>query len=201
MRDAERGVMKLVVGLGNPGSQYAETRHNVGYQVVDRLSERWGIPCRREKFRGLTGEGHACGVSVLLLKPTTFMNHSGQSVGEAWRFYRLEADDLLVVLDDMDLPLGRIRLRSAGSAGGHRGLSNIILMVGRDDFARLRIGIGSSTRNEAIGHVLGRFEPEELPHVEPTVGRATEAVECWMTEGVEQAMNRYNGPTDATVGE
>jgi PTH1 family peptidyl-tRNA hydrolase len=193
--------MKLVVGLGNPGSQYAETRHNVGYQVVDRLSERWGIPCRREKFRGLIGEGHACGVSVLLLKPTTFMNHSGQAVGEAWRFYRLEVGDLLVILDDMDLPLGRIRLRPAGAAGGHRGLSDIILMLGRDDFARVRIGIGGSTRNEAIEHVLGRFEPEELPHVEPTVGRAEEAVECWMTEGIEQAMNRYNGPTDAMAGE
>ena len=193
--------MKLVVGLGNPGSQYAETRHNVGYQVVDRLTERWAIPCRREKFRGLAGEGHACGTSVLLLKPTTFMNNSGQSVGEAWRFYRVEADDLLVILDDMDLPLGRIRLRAGGSAGGHRGLDNIILMLGRGDFARLRIGIGSSVEGEAVGHVLGRFEPDQLPHVEPTVKRAAEAVECWITEGIEQAMNRYNGPTDATAGE
>jgi len=192
--------MKLVVGLGNPGRQYAETRHNVGYRVVDRLAERWAIPCRRESFRGLIGEGHACGMSILLLKPTTFMNHSGRSVRDAWCFYTLEAGDLLVILDDMDLPLGRIRLRPAGSAGGHLGLSDIIVTLGRDDFARLRIGIGCNAAREAVGHVLGRFEVEELPHVEPTVGRAAEAVECWITEGIEQAMNRYNGPTDATVG-
>ena len=192
--------MKVVVGLGNPGKQYAETRHNVGYRVVDRLTTRWAIPCRREKFCGLVGEGHACGTSVLLLKHTTFMNDTGRSVGEAWRFYRLAADDLLVILDDMDLSLGRLRLRPGGSAGGHRGLDSIILMLGRDDFARLRIGIGSSTEGQAIGHVLGRFEPDQLPHVEPTVTRAAEAAECWITEGIEQAMNRYNGPTDATAG-
>jgi PTH1 family peptidyl-tRNA hydrolase len=186
--------MKLVAGLGNPGSQYAQTRHNVGYRVVEKLAGRWGISIQQERFSGWIGTGTVCGVPSVLLKPTTFMNRSGQSVGEAWRFYKLEGADVLVIADDMDLALGRVRLRAQGSSGGHKGVGDILEALGGDDFARLRVGIGRDPAREPIDHVLSRFEPDELVTIERVVDRAAEAVECWVTHGIEEAMNRYNGP-------
>jgi PTH1 family peptidyl-tRNA hydrolase len=191
--------MKLVVGLGNPGSEYVKTRHNVGYRVVDGLAERWQVTVSRERFSGLLGEGPISGVTGVLLKPTTFMNRSGRAVAAAWRFYKLAPVDVLVVADDMDLPLGRLRVRPGGSSGGHKGLGDIVMATGRDDFARLRVGIGRDPGREAIDYVLGRFEPDELPLADQALARAAEAVECWMVNGVAEAMNRYNGPCeDAT---
>lgn len=191
--------MKLVVGLGNPGSKYVKTRHNVGYRVVDRLAERWQVTISRERFNGLLGEGPISGVTGVLLKPTTFMNRCGRAVAAAWQFYKLAPADVLVVADDMDLPLGRLRVRPAGSSGGHKGLGDIVMTTGRDDFARLRVGIGRDPTGEVIDYVLSRFEPDELPLVDQAVARAAQAVECWMVEGVEQAMNRYNGPCEGAA--
>ena len=183
--------MKLIVGLGNPGSRYAKTRHNLGYMVVDELARRHEIDTTREKFSAWIGQGTISAERVLLAKPTTFMNRSGQAVQAIGRFYKLELSDLLVVTDDLALPLGKLRLRALGSAGGHNGLTDIIQRLGNDDFSRLRIGIDSPQWN-ATDHVLGEFDAEEMSVVTPAVTRSADAVECWIRNGVSSAMNEYN---------
>ena len=186
--------MKLIVGLGNPGSEYAGTRHNVGYRVVDRLAQRWSIAIGRAKFDGLVGDGPIKGEPAVLLKPMTYMNRSGQSVVQAWRFYKLDYPDVMVISDDMDLPLGRVRLRSRGSSGGQKGLGDILARLDSDDVPRLRVGIGRHPRQDAVNYVLSRFTPDDLPTVERIVDRATDAVENWIAEGIAEAMNRTNDP-------
>jgi PTH1 family peptidyl-tRNA hydrolase len=188
--------MKLVVGLGNPGRKYLDTRHNVGFMVIDDLAGRWRYDRSRAGFGGQFGTGHIGSEKTLLLKPETFMNRSGQSVQEAMAFYKLGLEDLLVVSDDLALPLGRLRLRAKGSAGGHNGLANVIERLGDNGFARLRIGIGSATGERMVSHVLSPFQPEERETVLEAVGRASESVACWIEEGIETAMNRFNA-TDA----
>ena len=188
--------MKLIVGLGNPGSQYRQSRHNLGFEVVNLLERQWSIDVNRRKFQGRFGGGMVGGQQIVLLKPETFMNRSGGSVVEAVAFYKLPLSDVLVVLDDMDLELGQLRLRPAGSAGGHNGLKDIIARLGNDDFARLRIGIGTAPGDAAVNHVLGSFSSEEMPAVEAACRRAVEAVECWAQWGIDQAMNRYNQKKD-----
>lgn len=183
--------MKLVVGLGNPGSQYRDTRHNLGFMVVDRLADRHGIDLSQEKFHAWIGLGSVGGDKVALAKPTTFVNRSGQAVQAIGRFYKLELGDLLVVTDDMALPLGKIRFRPAGSAGGHNGLADVAQRLGTEDFGRLRVGIGSANYN-AVDHVLGRFEDEELPDVKKVVERAADAVTCWIENDIAVAMNAFN---------
>lgn len=189
-------MMKLIVGLGNPGGKYEHTRHNVGFRTVDELSRRWQIEVTRRRFSGLCGSGSIGGHRVLLLKPTTFMNLSGRSVREALTFHKLSRGDLLVVLDDMALPLGRLRLKPGGSAGGHNGLISVIEQTGGEDFARLRIGIESVEGSRMVDHVLGEFTAAERPRVEQAIARAADAVECWLTEGIDSAMNRYNRPEE-----
>jgi len=184
--------MKLIVGLGNPGSQYRRSRHNLGFEVVNLLEQQWAINVNRQKFQGRFGSGMVGGQQIALLKPETFMNRSGGSVVEAVTFYKLTPNDIIVVLDDMDLELGQLRLRQRGSAGGHNGLKDIIAKLGDDGFARLRIGIGTASENAAVNHVLGSFSPEETPIVEAACRRAVEAVECWVRLGIDKAMNRYN---------
>ncbi|MFH0982584.1 MAG: aminoacyl-tRNA hydrolase [Planctomycetota bacterium] len=184
--------MKLIVGLGNPGAKYAETRHNVGFRVIDELASRWRIDTSREKFHAWFGKGTIHGEPVVLLKPTTFMNRSGQAVLAAGRFYQLEIPDLLAVLDDLALPPGRVRLRPDGSAGSHRGLQDIIDRLGTDAFARLRMGIGGAA-GDAVDYVLSPFTAEEAALVPRVVALAADAVECWVTRGSEETMNRYNG--------
>lgn len=186
--------MKLVAGLGNPGPRYAESRHNVGFMVLDELARRWDVRRWRSEppFQGELAEAHPGGQPVLLLRPLTFMNASGQSVASAWRYYRLGLEELLVVLDDLDLPLGTIRVRARGSSGGHRGLADIIRHLGSQDFARLRIGIGRVHPSQAVDYVLGRFAPGERAVLDEVLGLAADAVECWVSQGVEAAMNRYN---------
>jgi len=186
--------VKLVVGLGNPGKRYEATRHNLGFMVVDKLASRWNVGRFAERFRGWFGTTQVRGVAVGLLKPATFVNRSGEAVLQAMQFYKLEMSDLLVVTDDMDLPPGRIRIRPKGSAGGHKGLADIIGRLGSDQFARLRIGIGKPTDGDAVEFVLSRFLPEEVPAIERAIERAADAVECWITEGLDAAMNRYNRP-------
>lgn len=184
--------MKLVAGLGNPGTRYEGTRHNLGFAVVDRLAGRWGIEITRQRFNAWIADGMAGGQRVALLKPLTFMNLSGQAVQAAVAFYKLPLEDLLVVSDDLDLPAGQIRLRAAGSSGGHKGLESIIQSLGDNGFARLRIGIGRAGRDEVVKHVLSGFSPEEAALTDTAVCRAADAVECWLAEGVTAAMNRFN---------
>jgi PTH1 family peptidyl-tRNA hydrolase len=190
--------MKLVAGLGNPGSRYEGTRHNLGFRVVDVLAGRWRIEVTRQKFSAWVGDGTVAGQRTMLLKPTTFMNLSGQAVQAAVAFHKLPLEDLLIVSDDLDLPAGALRVRASGSSGGHRGLESIIQLLGSEAFARIRIGIGRADRDDAVSHVLGGFAPDEEAIVEAAVRRAADAVECWLTEGVAAAMNRFNFSVDRT---
>ncbi|HOW69811.1 MAG TPA: aminoacyl-tRNA hydrolase [Phycisphaerae bacterium] len=184
--------MKLVVGLGNPGRQYESTRHNVGFRVIDELARRWQLNVGRRQFQGTAELGRIRDQRVLLLKPGTYMNRSGGSVREAATFHKVEPADLLIVLDDMALPLGRIRIRGGGSAGGHHGLADVIRELGTDAVARLRIGIEQVSGERMVDHVLSPFNTEEEAVVGPAVGRAADAVECFLAEGLEAAMNRFN---------
>ncbi len=188
--------MKLVVGLGNPGREYAATRHNVGVRIVERLAERSGISITGRKFSGRFGRGRVAGVDVGLLLPETFMNLSGESVSEALRLLPVGdlPDDLLVVFDDVDLPFGRIRLRPSGSAGGHRGLADLIRRLGRDDIPRLRFGVGRPPHPgmSTADYVLQAFSKEEEARLVSRLGDAADAVETALAEGVRAAMDRFN---------
>ncbi len=184
----------LVVGLGNPGAKYENTRHNVGFMTADALAARSGEPIRRVKYHALTSEAVIGGQSVLLMKPTTFMNLSGQAVGEAARFYKIPADHVLVISDDVDLPLGKLRIRKSGSAGGHNGLKNIIQLLGTDQFPRLKIGVGGKPHPDynMADWVLGQFQGEDKKAIDAAVARAADAVECLLADGIDRAMNQYN---------
>jgi PTH1 family peptidyl-tRNA hydrolase len=189
--------MKLVVGLGNPGRRYQGTRHNVGFAVIRELAPKYAGGKSRERFNGELWEASIGGQGVLLLCPLTFMNNSGSSVAAALEFYKLPNTELLVVCDDFQLPLGRVRVRPQGSAGGQKGLEDIIRVLGSSDFARLRIGIGPlPSRWDPADFVLSRFANEELPIVEQAVGRAADAVVTWATEGTGPCMNKFNAPAD-----
>jgi peptidyl-tRNA hydrolase, PTH1 family len=184
--------VKIVVGLGNPGKQYEATRHNVGWMVLDRLAERAGWTGRsRARDAAATVYGRYRGLDLMLVKPTTFMNLSGVAVRKVLARQRAPLDDLLVVVDDFALPLGRLRVREKGSAGGHNGLRSIIGELGSQDFARLRVGIGEPGRS-ATDHVLSRFRPDEKKLVEQVVDAAADAVEDWARDGAARASNRWN---------
>lgn len=184
----------LVVGLGNPGAKFENTRHNVGFMTADALADRGGDPIRRVKYHALTSEAVIGGQSVLLMKPTTFMNLSGQAVSEAARFYKIPADHVLVVSDDVDLPLGKLRIRKSGSAGGHNGLKNIIQLLGTDQFPRLKIGVGGKPHPDynMADWVLGQFQGQDKKTIDEAVSRAADAVECLLSDGIDRAMNQYN---------
>lgn len=186
--------MKLIVGLGNPDAKYRNTRHNVGFMVLDRLAERLGVAFDREKFHGAIAEVVQPGRKLLLLKPMTYMNRSGTSVAAAARNRVNEPeDDLLVITDDVNLPLGRLRLRARGSAGGHNGLKSVIEHLGTQDFPRLRIGVGAAdSRADLSDHVLGKFAPDELDTVRDAVERAANAALRFIDQGLEKAMNEFN---------
>ncbi len=187
--------MRIVVGLGNPGIEYQRTRHNVGFDCVDRLARRVcdSQQTPRARFQALAVEGESKGEKVLLLKPMTYMNLSGNSVAEALRFYKLDATrDLLVIVDDIALPCGSIRLRMDGSAGGHNGLFDIEAKLGTDKYARCRIGIDAPGRVMQKDYVLGRFREDQQPLVDEALNLATDAAECWISKGISEAMNRFN---------
>lgn len=184
--------LKLIVGLGNPGKEYAGTRHNVGFDVIDGLAGRLAAKVEQKKFNSLFGETLVDDCKVLLLKPQTFMNLSGQSVATAVGFYKIPLSELMVVTDDMALPPGMIRIRPSGSAGGHNGLKDIIGRLGADQFARLRVGIGSSIYPDTRDYVLSRPGPDEAPQIKAAIVKAQEALLCWIRSGLSMAMNRYN---------
>lgn len=188
--------MKLIVGLGNPGPEYLGTRHNVGFEVIDRVARRWVDPASsvaRNKFSGLLLDAAIDGERALLLKPLTFMNLSGQAVSEAIRFYKLDPQvDLLIIVDDTALSCGSIRLKPGGGAGGHNGLGDTSQRLGTDAWARLRIGIDHQDQRPLKSYVLGRFRPDQTILVEPALDDAAEAVTIWATQGLDIAMNRFN---------
>ena len=188
--------MKLVVGLGNPGRQYAGTRHNVGFDVLNLLAERHRLDWESAPADALIAKWRAA--SVLLAKPMTFVNLSGQAIGDLLRFYKIELPDLFVIVDDVNLELGRLRARASGSAGGHNGLKSVIAAFGTEDFARLRVGVGrGDARRDLADHVLAKFDPEERTIVAEAAGRAADAAELFVAEGVEPVMNRFNRKEDA----
>jgi len=193
--------VKIVVGLGNPGRQYEETRHNVGWMVLDRLADRAGWAGRgRTRDAAATVYGRYNGLDLMLVKPQTFMNLSGIAVRKVLARQRAPLDDLLVVVDDFALPMGRLRLRAEGSPGGHNGLRSIIGELGSQDFARLRVGIGEPSR-AAKDHVLSRFAPAERKVLAEVIDAAADAVEDWAREGVARAASRWNAWSPATAGE
>ena len=189
-----------MVGLGNPGRQYRDTRHNVGFVVIDELARRAGISCDREAFGALVGRTWG-ETPAILAKPLTFMNLSGQAVQELTHFHKIELPDLLVVADDVNLPLGRLRARRGGSAGGHNGFKSVAQHLGTDQFPRLRIGVGRGDgRRDLADHVLSRFAAEEQATIDDAIGRATDAVELFVSDGIEAVMRRFNAES-AKAGE
>lgn len=185
--------MKLIVGLGNPGRRYEKTRHNVGFEVLNLLALRNAADSAKEKFSGLVAGATIAGQSALLVWPQTLMNRSGQSVSAAMSFYQLPLEDLLVVCDDFNLPLGKLRFRGQGSAGGQKGLEDIIRRLGSEEFARLRVGIGPVPDAwDPADFVLGKFKAGERDTIDEMIATAADGVECWISEGIQAGMNRFN---------
>jgi PTH1 family peptidyl-tRNA hydrolase len=187
--------MKLLVGLGNPGPQYRDTRHNVGFWVIDELARRWGLSNGwRDRDEALYVKR---GREALIAKPLTFMNHSGFAISRLSQYFQVELADLLVIVDEVALPLGRLRARRGGSAGGHNGLKSIIEQLGAMDFPRLRIGVGrGDARRDLADHVLSKFEADERPVIEAATLRAADAAEMFVSEGIERVMSTFNAAND-----
>ncbi len=195
--------MKLIVGLGNPVQKYRDTRHNVGFAVADELARRGSVTFESAPAEGLVARVRTLGPDgTLLLKPLTMMNASGYAVSEVARYFRIALGDILVVADDVNLVLGRLRVRSSGSAGGHNGFRSIIEQLGTTDFARLRVGVGrGDPRRDLADHVLSGFDADERPVVTDAIARAADAGEMFVAEGIGQVMNRFNGPEAAASSE
>ena len=191
--------MKLVAGLGNPGQKYAGTRHNVGFDVLDLLADRHGVSWESAPAAALMARWRASG--TLLLKPLTFMNLSGHAIGDVLRYFKIDVGDLLVIVDEVQLELGRLRARPDGSAGGHNGLKSVIQQLGTDRFARLRIGVGrGDARRDLADHVLASFDKDERPTIEEAIIRAADAAELFVVDGIDAVMNRYNSRQSGVDG-
>lgn len=187
----------LIIGLGNPGKEYADTRHNVGFRVVDELARRYGLTFGKKERKAVVASGVILGKKVILAKPQTYMNLSGEAVRALVDFYKVDVSRILVISDDLDIPLGTLRLRKSGSAGGQGGLKNIIQHLGTQEFNRLRFGISRPPgRMEAKDYVLQAFKGDDVILAAQMVDRAASAVEVWLTDGIEMAMTRYNGSVD-----
>jgi peptidyl-tRNA hydrolase, PTH1 family len=187
------GSMKLIVGLGNPGKQYDQTRHNIGFTVIDELAKRFHIALDQAKFKGLYGSTIINGEKIFLLKPLTYMNLSGESIGPFMDYFQIDLDDLLVIYDDLDLPVGKIRLRQKGSAGGHNGIKSAIAHLGTQQFNRIRVGINRPSNGMAItDYVLGRFLNDEQEMIRKAVEQSSNACEEWIKTPFLQVMNIYN---------
>ena len=186
---------RLLIGLGNPGRQYANTRHNAGFFVIDELARRWNAPTSKSRFRGEISEVRRGDLRCVLVMPQTYMNESGLTVREAVQWYKTPLDQVLVVVDDLDLPFGEVRLRARGSAGGHNGLKSIFQLLGTQEIARLKIGIGRP-RSATISHVLSRFASEEEAQLATVIGYAADVAERWVERGVIETMNVANDPAN-----
>ena len=185
--------MKLIAGLGNPGAQYRGTRHNVGFEVVDLLASRHGAAFGAAKVDGLIAKIRLANAEdVLLLKPLTYMNLSGEAVQGLAHYFKIDAPDMLIVTDDVNLPLGRLRVRKTGTEGGHNGLRSVAQMLGTIDYPRLRVGVGGSRDRDLADHVLSRFAPDEIPGIEAAIARAADAAEAFVTMSIDAVMNAYN---------
>ena len=185
--------MKMIVGLGNPGNEYAGTRHNVGWMLVDALAEHLGINEWRSREKGMVAEGRSGSEKILLVKPLTYMNNSGECVGPLMRWYKLEPEDIMAAHDDMDIPIGTIRIRKKGSAGGHNGIKSLLSHIGSENFGRLRIGIGRPQPGwSVINHVLAKFTNQEQEEIGDAIKQLIPAVECMVLEGPDMAMNKFN---------
>ena len=189
------GVDWLLVCLGNPGDQYENTRHNVGFMVADEIGERLCVPIQKLKYKALTNTVTLGGQKVLVMKPVTYMNLSGEAVRQAVDFYKVAPDHVLVVSDDTSLAVGRLRIRKGGSAGGHNGLKSIIQHLGTDQFPRLRLGVGEKPHPDydLADWVLGKFQGEDKKQVDGAVKKAADAIECILSQGLDKGMNRFNG--------
>lgn len=182
----------IIAGLGNPGRKYENTRHNLGFITVDKIAEDNDISVKKIKFKSLVGEGVIGSDKVILMKPQTFMNNSGEALREIVNFYKVPPENLIVIYDDFDIPIGSIRVRKFGSAGTHNGMRSVIRLLGFDNFPRIRIGIDSTIKNELIDFVTGGFRKEEVPLLEEAVTNGAAAAETIVTKGIDLAMNRYN---------
>ena len=188
------GVEWLVAGLGNPGEKYARTRHNMGFLTMDLLAEEKKIKIDRIKFKAVTAQAELGGARCLLMKPQTFMNLSGEAIGEAARFYKIPADHVLVIYDDVSLPIGKIRIRPSGSAGGHNGIKSIIAHLGTDQFPRIKIGVGAPQEKDGmIDWVIGEPSQAEKKVLLDSFRRAVQAAECIISDGCTRAQNQFNG--------
>ncbi len=186
------GEMKMIIGLGNPGTEYKGTRHNAGFEVVDILARRLEVEVKKKKFGALFGDCITKGIKLILLKPQRYMNRSGHVVATAAGFYKLALKDIIVITDDMALAPGRIRIRAKGSAGGHNGLADVIERLGSDEFARLRVGIGKSAEQIGKDYVLSRPAAKDAELIEKAIEQAQQAAVCWVENGIDAAMNRFN---------
>lgn len=184
--------MILIVGLGNPGKQYEKTRHNIGFDVIDYMANKYNIDVNREKFKGICGEGFIENKKVILLKPLTYMNLSGESIREFANFYKLEDDEIIVVYDDISLDIGRLRIREKGSAGGHNGIKSIIQNLGGDKFPRVKVGVGQPKDN-LVNHVLGKFSKEDREHIEKVIPVVSDAIVEIVRNDAKESMNKFNG--------
>jgi PTH1 family peptidyl-tRNA hydrolase len=184
--------MFLIVGLGNPGKEYDNTRHNIGFETIDYISNKYNIEINRKKFKGVCGEGFINNTKVILLKPSTYMNLSGESVAEAVKFYKLEKEEVIIIYDDISLEVGRLRIREKGSAGGHNGIKSIISHLASDVFPRIKIGVGQP-KGGLVSHVLGKFNKEEIEVLKEVVEAASVGVETIIKDSAKEAMNKLNG--------
>jgi len=193
--------LKLIVGLGNPGKAYARNRHNIGFRCLNHLAKLHSIQVKKHQCQSQVGVGRIASAEVLLAKPKTFVNLSGEAVGSLMRKYKIPVSDLIVIYDDLDLPLGKLRLRPGGSAGGHKGIKSIISALGSKDFCRIKVGIGRPTDEDGnplsdedviVGYVLSDFTPEEDRAIKPAIATVAETVDCILTEGITAAMNKFN---------
>ena len=185
--------MKIIAGLGNPGREYSATRHNVGFLAVDELARRWNCATWKTRYQAEVAEYRTGSETVLLIKPQTYMNLSGVAVGELARFFKVPVSDILVIFDDLDLPVGKLRLRMQGGSGGHRGIESLLVHLSEDTFARIRIGIGRPPEGwETANYVLSRFAPDEQPLMAAAIGQAADAVEYTLRHGFTKAMNQFN---------
>lgn len=187
-------MMKLIIGLGNPGKAYEQTRHNIGFKVIDYLAMKWNAPLTQSKFKGMYSVIHRPEGKVMLLKPLTFMNLSGESVGALMDYYDIAVEDIVVIYDDLDLPTGQLRLRQKGSAGGHNGIKSLIQHLGTQEFNRMRIGISRPPSGMKVpDYVLSRFSEGEIPDMVQAVEKSAEACELWLSKPYLEVMNQFNG--------